>query len=393
MMRPVSKSLLADPAASAPAPRPSSASLFARVRTVALVTAWQVRAVLLPDGDVVEAGITGTGGWTSVRPVRAEPLPGRFVVPGLVDAHCHLSLGHDGRGEPVGLGVEAASANLAAARAVGVTAVRDTGSPGSVTLRLVAGGDGGELLVCGRFLAPEGRYYPSLYEPVPAEDLVAAALAEVAAGARWVKLVGDFQVMQGAYRPPTAPVPTYPIGDVRRLVDAVHAAGARVAAHSTTAHVKSLIDAGIDSVEHGTGLDEDDLADLGARGGAWTPTLCAFTAAAPPADDPEQRERYLRARERLGWLLPAAADLGVTIMTGSDVVGTVAREVALLAEFGLAPTAALAAASTAARRFLGLAGLTDGQPVDLVTYHDDPRDDPEVLARPAAVMVRGVRIR
>jgi len=68
-------------------------------------------------------------------------------------------------------------------------------------------------------------------------------------------------------------------------------------------------------------------------------------------------------------------------MTGTDVVGTVAREVALLAE--LAPTAALAAASTAARRYLGLAGLTEGRPADLVTYHDDPRDDPTLLAQPS----------
>jgi imidazolonepropionase-like amidohydrolase len=355
------------------------------------VTAWRLRAVLLPDDDVMEAGVTAAGCWTSVPPADAEPLPGRFALVGLVDAHCHLSVGQDERGEPVGLGVPAAAANLAAARAAGVTAVRDTGSPGTVTLQLVADDSG--LLVCGRFLAPQGQYYPSLYEPTPAEDLVAAALAEVAAGAGWVKLVGDFQIMQGAYRPPTDPVPTYPIADVRRLVEAVHAAGARVAAHSTTVHVKALIDAGIDSVEHGTGLDEDDLANLAARGGAWTPTLCAFTAAAPTAEDPERQEHYLRARQRLGQLLPTATNLGVTIMTGSDIVGTVAREVALLAEFGLTPTAALAAASTAARRYLGLAGLAEGQPADLVTYHNDPRDDPNVLTRPVAVVARGVRIR
>src|SRR5436189_6338325 len=247
------------------------------------MTAWRLRALLLPDGDVVDAGITEAGRWTSVPAADAEPLPGRFVLPGLVDAHCHLSLGQDERGVPVGLGVEAAAANLAAARAAGVTAIRDTGSPGSVTLELLSGGDGDELQVCGRFLAPEGQYFPGLYEPVPAEDLVAAALAEVTAGARWVKLVGDFPAFTGPDQPPAPPAPTDPVADVRRLVDAVHAAGARVAAHSTTGHVKSLIDAGIDSVEHGTALDEDDLADLAARGGAWTPTLCAFTAAPPTA--------------------------------------------------------------------------------------------------------------
>jgi imidazolonepropionase-like amidohydrolase len=154
-----------------------------------------------------------------------------------------------------------------------------------------------------------------------------------------------------------------------------------------------LIDAGVDSVEHGFGLDADDLAALAARGGAWTPTLCAFTADPPTVDEPERQERYQRARDRLSHLLPVAADLGVTIMTGTDVVGTVAREVALLTAFGLTPTTALAAASTAARRFLGLAGPTDGRPVDLVSYHADPRDDPDVLTRPAAVIAHGIRIR
>jgi imidazolonepropionase-like amidohydrolase len=358
------------------------------------VTAWRVRAVLVPDGDPIEAGITADGAWAPEPPAGAEPLPGRFAVPGLVDAHCHLSLGVDRDGAVVGLDATAAASGLAAATAAGVTAIRDTGGPGGVTLRLAAGGDPDRLQVCGRFLAPRDQYFPGLYEPVPAEDLVAAALAEVAAGARWVKLVGDFPVLGDPDRPPGPPVPTYPVADVRLLVEAVHAAGARVAAHSTTTHVKALVDAGVDSIEHGFALDADDLAVLAARGGAWTPTLCAFTEAPPTAeDDPERFRRYHEARERLHDLLPTAAGLGITIMTGTDVVGTVVREVELLAAYGLPPHAALAAASTAARRFLGLTGPAPGRPVDLVTYEDDPRDDPAVLGRPAAVVAGGVRVR
>jgi imidazolonepropionase-like amidohydrolase len=80
-------------------------------------------------------------------------------------------------------------------------------------------------------------------------------------------------------------------------------------------------------------------------------------------------------------------------MTGTDVAGTIPQEVALLARLGLAPAAALAAATTRARRFLGRTDLVDGEPADLVSYDDDPRDDPAVLSRPVAVVVRGVRIR
>jgi imidazolonepropionase-like amidohydrolase len=350
------------------------------------MTSWRVRGVRLPDGTDLDAGVTGGGLWTPEPPPDAEPLPGRYVLPGLVDAHCHLSIASGPDGMPVPLDVHTARQNLDAARAGGVTAVRDTGSPGSVTLALAP--DGG-LLLCGRFLAPAGQYFPALHEPVPAQNLVSAALAEVAAGARWVKLVGDFPVLAAGWPEPT---PTYPLPDVVRLVEAVHAAGARVAAHTTTRYASQLIAAGVDSVEHGTDLAEADLTELAARGTAWTPTLCA-SVSVRPVEDPERERRRRERREWMGHLLGSAERLGVPVLAGTDVVGSVAREVALLGELGLSPTAALAAASTAARRFLDLPDLVDGQPADLVTYAADPRTDPAVLAHPVAVFAGGVRIR
>lgn len=83
--------------------------------------------------------------------------------------------------------------------------------------------------------------------------------------------------------------------------------------------------------------------------------------------------------------------LGVPVLTGSDVVGSVPREVALLAECGLDPTDALRAATTAALHFLG-PDAADAPP-SVVTYPQDPRNDPEVLARPAAIVMGGVRVR
>ena len=359
--------------------------------TVCSVTAWHVHGIQLPDGVPVDAGITGRGRWAARPPARAEPLPGRFILPGLVDAHCHLSMGQSADGAFIPLGPDALRASLAEAHAAGITAIRDTGSPGGLTLRFLAAGGDDRLQACGRFLAPEGRYFPGVYTPVPDEDLVSAALAEVAAGARWVKLIADFPTLSPG-QPPSEPFPTYPLAEVKRLIAAVHRAGARVAAHSTTRFAAELIAAGIDSVEHGTALDEADVAALAARGAAWTPTLCAAIGLRP-GDDPTRRSQILERRERLSHLLPLAASSGVTIMTGTDVVGSIPREVALLTELGVAPPAALAAASTAARRFLGFGGLTDGQPANLVSYHGDPRDDPAVLARPAAFFTGGARIR
>ncbi len=76
------------------------------------------------------------------------------------------------------------------------------------------------------------------------------------------------------------------------------------------------------------------------------------------------------------------------MLTGSDVVGSVWREVALLAELGLSPEQALAAASTRAQQYLEC-----GDDGSLVTYPTDPRDDPWTLTNPAAVVIRGVRVR
>jgi imidazolonepropionase-like amidohydrolase len=336
----------------------------------------------------VDAGITEQGQWTWRPAAGAEDLPGRFVLPGLVDAHCHLSVGQTGSGAPVALEPEAVRANLRNAHGAGITAIRDTGSPGSLTLRLIATGAGTGLQACGRFLAPEGRYYPGLHVPVPPEQLVSAALAEVRDGAAWIKVIADFPFLSPGEESP-APLPTYPLDDIRRLVEAVHGAGARVAAHSTTGYVTELIAAGIDSVEHGTALDEAGVESLAARGGAWTPTLCATTGPRGSDDTPAR----LELRERLRYLLPKAAECGLTIMTGTDVVGSIPREVALLAELGLAPHAALAAASTSARQYLGFTSLHEGEPADLVTYGADPRDDPAVLGQPNAILVAGTRVR
>jgi hypothetical protein len=205
-----------------------------------------VDGVRLPDGEPISIGIDAAGRWVSTPDGAAEVLPGRYLLAGLVDAHCHLSVASGADGWPVALDVDGARRNLAAAWACGVTAIRGTGSPGSVTLELL--GEENGLLACGRFLAPPGQYFPALHTPVPAKDLVDAALAEVARGARWVKLVGDFPVLSPDGPPAPAP-PTYAVADVGRLVEAVHAAGVRVAAHTTTRQVTELTRASANSCD------------------------------------------------------------------------------------------------------------------------------------------------
>ena len=352
-----------------------------------MVTSWAVQAIELPFGDRVRARwIDPSGGWSEREIPGAEFLPGRFVLSGLVDAHSHPAVG-SGPSGPVALDLARTRANLLAWAESGVTLIRDVGSPGGLTLTLPAEEGLPAVRAAGRFLAPPDRYFPELLvEPVGDADLVRAALWEVRRGATWVKVIADFPQLSEF----TGVAPTYPVELIAQMCDAVHEAGARVAVHATLGDLGDLVRAGVDSIEHGPGLDEHTVVDMGRRGVAWTPTLCAIIAAAEDPDiPPERRERAREARSRFAELLPGAVQAGVPVLAGTDVVGSIPREVALLAELGLEPSQALAAASVWPRQFLA----PHEERADIVTYYHDPREDPSDLRRPAAVVVSGRRLR
>jgi imidazolonepropionase-like amidohydrolase len=353
------------------------------------VTVWHIRAVMLPDGDGVEDVWLGAGG-PSDRPMDgAEDLPGGFALPGLVDAHSHVSFGAGGDG-PRQLDRAGAEANLERWARDGVAVLRDAGGDPSVVLRLPRAAGRPHLVAAGRHLAPAGFYFEDVHDPVEAGELVRVALGEVAMGARWVKLVADFSSAASRAAGAPVPEPTYDLDVVRDLVIATHDAGARIAAHVTTDLVTELVGLGVDSVEHGTALGEDTVDEMAARGVAWTPTLCATLSL--PDDPPEERNLLVsERRERLRDLLPRAVRSGVPVLTGSDVVGSVPGEIAMLVGCGLAPIDALRAATSAAVGFLGADAAE--APAAVVTYAEDPREDPDVLTRPAAVVVGGIRIR
>jgi imidazolonepropionase-like amidohydrolase len=352
------------------------------------MSSWRVRAIRLPDGDTLEDAWLDATGWR-IEPVPgAEDLPGRFALTGLVDAHSHVSFGW--RDGPVPLDQSGAQASLDRHALDGVAVVRDAGGDPAVVLAIRAAPGRPLLIAAGRHLAPPGLYFNAVHLPVQPGDLVDVALRELAAGARWVKLVADFSPARADAASNTGPpVQTYDLEVIRDLVGATHRAGGRVAAHATTTLVGDLVAAGIDSVEHGTEVDPSVVAQMAGRGTAWTPTLCAHLTL-PQDAPPERRWIVAERRDRFRALLPMAIRLGVPILTGSDVVGSIPREVALLTDCGLAPIEALRAATTTAMDFLG---LDPGEVApSVVTYHDDPRDDPLVLGRPAAIVLGGKRV-
>lgn len=339
---------------------------------------WRLPGILLPDGEQRDLWIAG-GRLTASAVAGAEPLPGRFALPGLVDAHAHVSVAATGY-RP--LDAAEAMGTLRALADRGVLLVRDLGSPRSVTLEIVAGTDLPRFQAAGRVHAPRGRFYEPLHDPVEPEALVAAALAEVARGARWVKVIADFRTPELSYDGPL----------LASLVGAVHGAGARVAAHVQWAGVRDVVAAGVDSIEHGCSLDLATLDTMAAAGMAWTPTLTGFLEPLPADTPPDRRALFAGILDNFRALLAPAAARGITILAGTDLAGSLVDEIQHLVTFGLTPTQALRAATTDARRFLGAPALEAGGPADVVTFDDDPRDDPEVLGRPAAVVLDGARI-
>ena len=248
------------------------------------------------------------------------------------------------------------------------------------------------LQAAGRFLAPAGQYFPALLpEDAPQQRLTELALGELTRGGRWVKVIADFPTVANG-TPSGRPGATYSGEAIEAMTAAVHAAGGRVAAHVTTGIVSELVRAGVDSIEHGDAIDEAALHLMAQTGAAWTPTLCAVLSIPDNASE-AARQRDADYRQRLPGLLALARCLDVPILTGTDTAGTVAREVALLAQHGLEPAAALAAATTTAYRFLAEGYDQPGQPTTLVTYEDDPREDLAVLVSPSAILIDGVRVR
>jgi imidazolonepropionase-like amidohydrolase len=348
-----------------------------RRRYSSLVTAWTFSGEFV-DGYSRERVVVGSGA--------EQVLPGRFGLAGLVDAHAHPSVDVDADG-PFLADRAFAETKLDDYAMHGVSVVRDVGGLNSITLDFARSPAPGRPLVtaAGRFLSAPGRYFPRMYVPTSADHLLEAVRQEVGAGAEWIKVIGDFPEWGEAGPVPDSLAMTYDLDTLREAVELVHQLGARLALHSNLP-ASELVAIGVDSFEHGTALTRKDVEALGARGGAWTPTLGAIMSQRD-APDPDVRARVAEIRERIEEVLPHAVAHGVKVLAGTDVVATVAQEIALLAECGLTVEQALAAAGSVARAYLGI------EPAgDLVTYDADPRNNPEILGSPTAVVIRGIRV-
>lgn len=343
---------------------------------------------LLPDGEAVDLYVVG-GRVTFEPQAGADTAATGWIVPGLVDAHCHLGMDDGGAVDE-----EETRRQALVDRDAGALLIRDCGSAAD-TSWVHEEPELPRLLRAGRHVARTRRYLRHYAEEVEPHDLAAAVAVQARRGDGWVKLVGDW-----ISREEGDLAPSFPAEAFAAAIEAAHAEGAKVTAHCFGPDVlPGLLDAGIDCIEHGTGLDEALIDQMVAQGTALVPTVMQLQkfplhAAAGrerfPAYADRMEDLYARHRQTL----MAAYEAGVAMYAGSDS-GGVARhgnlpgEVVALHELGLSRFDALAAASWRAREWLGFSGLVEGAEADFVVYDADPTQDLEVLRRPSCVVLRG----
>ncbi|WP_419993862.1 amidohydrolase family protein [Streptomyces boninensis] len=312
-----------------------------------------------------------------------------WVLPGLVDAHCHVGLDAHGAVDEVTSEKQAVTD-----RDIGALLLRDAGSPAD-TRWIDDREDLPRIIRAGRHIARTKRYIRNYAHEIEPEDLVAYVRQEARRGDGWVKLVGDW-LDRG-----TGDLAfCWPAGVVQDAIAEAHRHGARVTAHCFAEEsLAPLVEAGIDCIEHATGLTEDLIPLFAERGVAIVPTLVNIAtfpaiAAGGEAKFPRWAEHMRRLHERRYETVRSAYEAGVPVYAGTDAGGglahgLVAQEVAELVAAGLPARAALSAASWGAREWLGRPGIDEGVSADFVVYESDPRDDVRVLGAPRRIVLRG----
>ncbi len=348
------------------------------------------RGVVLPGDEVRDLWVhDGVIGFEPIAEAETVHASG-WIVPGLVDAHCHVGIKYGGGDEDR----DGAIAQAEVERDAGALLLRDAGSP--IDTRFIDDReDLPRIIRAGRHIARPRRYIRELGIELDDErDLPAIVAEQARRGDGWVKIVGDWiDRAVGDLRP------LWNDAILKEAIDAAHREGARVTSHVFGEEaLVGLLDAGIDCIEHGTGLTQDTIAMMAANGTALVPTLInidtfpeiADGAGKFPVYAAHMRDLHRRSRETVA----LAREAGVPIYTGTDAGGSIphgriADEIVALTGAGFSAHDALGASSWNARSWLGHVGIEPGAPADFVVYQQDPRLDLAVLNTPSWVVLRG----
>jgi imidazolonepropionase-like amidohydrolase len=198
--------------------------------------------------------------------------------------------------------------------------------------------------------------------------------------------------------------PQFTADELAAVISTAHDYGMKVAAHAHGAEgIKRAVRAGIDSIEHGTYLDDEGIRLMKEHGTHYVPTISAGKWVFEHAQDPEYfpaivRPKALAVGPQIQQTFGRAWKAGVSIMFGTDCGvcehGTNAREFRFMHEAGMPVMDAIKAATIVPARYLGvddrLGSVEAGKLADLVAVPGNPLDDVSALERVSFVMKEGV---
>ena len=385
-----------------------------KVETAKTLVVQDGKVVRIADGYVAEPGAA------------VVDLKSRFVLPGLIDSHVHLTSQQGPTSRLDEVTESAADQAFAGARyakrtlMAGFTTVADLGADNEAIFALrkaTANGDvpGPRIIAAGSAISVHGGHgdVNGYREDVMhvlrpnsvcsgAEDCRRAVREQVWLGADIIKITATGGVLSNTA---AGLAQQFSDDELAAIVDAAHRMGRRVTAHAHGVDgINAFLRAGGDSIEHGTYLDKDSIALFKKNGAYLVPTLEAgdFVAriASGPGNflTPAQTAKALEAGPKMLDMARRAHEAGVKIAFGTDTGvsahGDNAYEFVLLVKAGLTPLEAVQAATVSAADHLQISAqagsLTPGHNADLIAVDGDPLTDVSVLQKVGFVMKGGV---
>lgn len=358
-----------------------------------------LRGRVIIDDDTEKSEVWVVGGRLTFERPRFSGTPTLIegdVIPGLVDMHCHVGTAPGGEAEP-----EMALKQAEVDRDTGVLLIRDAGSA-TDTSWIHQHDELPRLIRSGRFIARPMRYLKGFAREVEPPSALPAVVAEQARhGDGWVKIIADWIDRDLGADGDLRPLWTDDV--LKEAIAGAHALGVRVTAHTfMTEAVDGLLDAGIDCIEHGTGMTHAQMERAAVAGVPVVPTLLQVSHFASMAAQGRDKYPLFAARmqsmyERREQQVRDFRDAGIQMFVGTDAGGTIAHgsfpdELRLMVAAGVPAAEVVAAASWRARAFLGVPGIEEGASADVVVYAGDPRQHIDEIGYPRAIVLRGAQL-
>jgi imidazolonepropionase-like amidohydrolase len=330
-------------------------------------------------------------------------------IPGLIDAHTHITYYWDGVSTPrleaprhPAVRAALAQENARKALEAGITTIRDLNAPDGVDLAMRDLVNMGKVIGPRMFVSGIAIRITRPTVPIPpvgimvdgVDGVIRAVRQVIASGADWVKMHGS----TGGFDDVTQ-FQTFTFEEMKVAVDATHALGKKIAIHSYgPAGAREAVRAGADSIEHGADFDDATIAEMAKRRIYYVPTIDhnqvyvehADTVFRFPSGAKERLQDYIQRNVET---TRKAFRAGVRIVMGSDAVysgwGLNARELDWFVKVGMTPEQALRTATADPAAMLGLekslGAVAPGFFADIVAVEGNPLSDIMAVTRPENV--------